>query len=184
MSFCDLCSGLTIAKLYPPNVYYHASSPSALETSADSCSLCKMMHKSMKEWPYYEQLVLDFDGASPEPPDGRLSKLPEAPLKLQIILAGSEAVLVPSNSEIRNLRGKRANWEECQYIQQIGIWLHSRIARCAIGVAVEEGTQWPRYFTKRMTVNETRRRVRVEKSFWYWDRLLYSWASSCRRRTL
>jgi hypothetical protein len=44
MSFCDLCSGLTIEKLYPPNVYYHAKTPTALKQSGQSCRLCAFMH--------------------------------------------------------------------------------------------------------------------------------------------
>jgi hypothetical protein len=45
MQYCDLCTGLTIWKLFPPNVYRHAETLAALEDSSQSCSLCMMLHR-------------------------------------------------------------------------------------------------------------------------------------------
>jgi hypothetical protein len=45
MRYCDLCNGLTIWKLFPPNIYRHAETLAALEDSSHSCSLCMMLHR-------------------------------------------------------------------------------------------------------------------------------------------
>lgn len=45
MSYCHLCQSLTIEKLFPPNIFHHATSVAALEKSGRTCRLCMFMHK-------------------------------------------------------------------------------------------------------------------------------------------
>lgn len=45
MSYCNLCNSLTIAKLFPPNIFYHAKNLAALERSSQTCSLCTMLYR-------------------------------------------------------------------------------------------------------------------------------------------
>ncbi|CAO2647093.1 Nn.00g080150.m01.CDS01 [Neocucurbitaria sp. VM-36] len=64
MGLCLLCSGLTIAKLYPPNIYNHAENLATLEASAQDCRLCKMIHWCTKRGNEFEHRPqLNFDGA-------------------------------------------------------------------------------------------------------------------------
>ena len=44
MPICELCRGLTIEKLYPPNIYYHAACLATLERSGDDCRICAFMY--------------------------------------------------------------------------------------------------------------------------------------------
>src|SRR5436853_3732954 len=43
MSLCDLCRGITFDNLTSRGGYHHHSSFSALKSSADGCSLCKLL---------------------------------------------------------------------------------------------------------------------------------------------
>jgi hypothetical protein len=45
MHYCELCNGLAVWKLFPPNIYRHAETIAALEDSSHSCSLCMMLHR-------------------------------------------------------------------------------------------------------------------------------------------
>ena len=137
MPLCELCRGLTIAKLFPPNIYYHANSLAALEISGQSCSICQMMHWCIQHFGGTNEVVLDLDGAS-KAPHYDLRDWPEATLKLQVIL-GTKADTGLTNSETPDTLGKRVDHKEDKCIDQIGIWLHSKIARCRIRLAVEEG---------------------------------------------
>ncbi|KAG8161309.1 hypothetical protein KVR01_009573 [Diaporthe batatas] len=46
-SLCELCQGLTIAKLRPPNFYRHAENRAALQSSAEHCRLCAIIERAI-----------------------------------------------------------------------------------------------------------------------------------------
>ncbi|KAH6616856.1 heterokaryon incompatibility protein-domain-containing protein [Boeremia exigua] len=48
MPYCDLCNGLTIEGLFPPNIYHHAKTLAALEESGKTCELCKLLYRCIR----------------------------------------------------------------------------------------------------------------------------------------
>lgn len=63
-TLCELCRGLTIAKLRPPNFYRHAENRAALQSSAENCRLCALIERQIRgesgrEW----GPQLHFEGA-------------------------------------------------------------------------------------------------------------------------
>ncbi|POS80235.1 hypothetical protein DHEL01_v201360 [Diaporthe helianthi] len=46
-SLCELCQGLRIAKLRPPNFYRHAENRAALQSSAKNCRLCAIIERAI-----------------------------------------------------------------------------------------------------------------------------------------
>ncbi|KAF2676494.1 HET-domain-containing protein [Lentithecium fluviatile CBS 122367] len=117
MSFCSLCSGLTVAKLYPPNIYQHAENFKALESSSRTCSLCKMMCWSLQNtygaWQHGTPILSD-----------RKSSRNEDSVNLQIV-TGDYDILVGADHD---------NNEE---IRHLGIWIKGGFA--SVDLAVEEG---------------------------------------------
>lgn len=49
MSYCNLCENLTVARLFPPNIYHHAENISVLIESATECQLCAMLLRAIIE---------------------------------------------------------------------------------------------------------------------------------------
>jgi hypothetical protein len=150
MSFCGLCNGLTIEKLYPPNIYYHAENLTALEQSGKTCRLCAFMHwcitrtddphcfhltsalpLSAREMP---RLQTNDDATqieeSDEVLDGwqyRLTKpLDSYRVQLQIVLEP----MVKSHSFREDSHG----------FAHVGVWLNRGRMRTDMTLAVEEGS--------------------------------------------
>lgn len=46
-TLCELCRGLTVAKLHPPNFYRHAENRAALQSSAENCRLCAIIDREI-----------------------------------------------------------------------------------------------------------------------------------------
>lgn len=125
MSFCDLCSGLSIAKLYPPNIYHHADNLAALEASAESCSLCKMMLWCIEHTSGMLGYIprLHFEGASQEQIFYRRGNVWDGvSVKLQIV------------------PGRWNDDKKTDEIRRIGIWLGSKFMVNDMILALEEGT--------------------------------------------
>lgn len=47
MSYCNLCENLTVARLFPPNIYHHAENISVLIESGTECQLCAMLLRAV-----------------------------------------------------------------------------------------------------------------------------------------
>ncbi|KAF3033151.1 hypothetical protein E8E12_003612 [Didymella heteroderae] len=149
MPFCDLCNGLTIEKLYPPNVYYHAENLTALQQSGKTCRLCVFIHwcitrtdnpncfhlESVEPFPAGQlpRLRMSDDAILNEELDEvldgwqyRLTKpLNGYSIKLQIVLERA----VKSSSCRKDDDG----------FAYVGIWLNPGRMRTDMGLAVEEG---------------------------------------------
>ncbi|KAF1847863.1 HET-domain-containing protein [Cucurbitaria berberidis CBS 394.84] len=125
MSLCKLCNSLSIARLYPPNVYPHAENLAALEASANDCRLCKMIHWCIErggEREHHPQL--NFEGASDEPPSyGEHEARDKCAVKLQIIPGHWNA--------IKPQKG----------FTHVGIWLISKWMTADLTLSVEEGDE-------------------------------------------
>ena len=133
MSLCELCNGLSITKLYPPNIYYHANNMAALEASAKDCRICKMIYWCIQQGKEFSRdggkPKLDFDGASDKEPSYGVTEsydIYEArnncSVKLQIIL------------------GHRHCPEPKYGFSHIGIWMMSKWMLTDLTLSVEEGT--------------------------------------------
>jgi hypothetical protein len=118
MYFCDLCNGLTIANLSAPNFYRHGENLAAVEQSAKTCQLCKLIHWCL--WLNSEcdgSPELHFEGALEEQTAyGDNEARNQCSIKLQIV--------VVENNQMKH----------------IGIWMLSKFMISDITLAVEEGT--------------------------------------------
>jgi hypothetical protein len=86
MEFCELCNGLTIAKIWPPNYYEHAANLVVLKASAKECGLCKILHRCIRGCllpPFSSKLQLD--GAIDVPYGIEQDPLNSGSIKLQIL---------------------------------------------------------------------------------------------------
>jgi hypothetical protein len=124
MSFCDLCNGLTITKLYPPNFYHHADNMAVLKASAHHCLLCKMLHWCLDRGNEAEDCPqLQFHGAIDEyTPYAYHEIRDKSSIKLQII-PGSWNQVEPTDG-----------------FTHVGLWMLSKWMVADVTVAVEEGT--------------------------------------------
>lgn len=124
MTFCTLCSSLTIESLYPPNISRHGESLAAVEESGKTCQLCNLI--SLCIWRNAEQEgrpELHFEGAALEPvPYDQIEERNRHSIKLQILKHASHTEHI--NCEIRH----------------IGIWMKSIYMVSDITLSVEEGT--------------------------------------------
>lgn len=125
MSFCHLCSGLTLSRLYPPNIYHHAENLAGLEQSGQVCQLCKLIHWCVLKAPeYYHNITpeLYFEGAVDEKNlPNEVESRNQCSIKLQIV---------------RGSWYKRGNKTE---IRHIGIWMKSKYMLADLTLTVEEG---------------------------------------------
>ena len=123
---------MSIAELYPPNIYYHAESLVALERSGHSCQLCKLMHWSISRANEPDDSPeLDIAGAPSElvsyeedEERGRCS------VKLQIKTRALEGGV-----------GREFEYIDTNEIREVGIWMRSKHMITTIGLVVEEGTR-------------------------------------------
>jgi hypothetical protein len=123
MSLCHLCSALTAAELFPPNIYYHCKDIAALETSKSSCKCCLLIHYSS----------LRTGGV-----DRRLKLVCRADVFEALVCGKSQ----DSNSRSIKLqivpghRDKEGNENEIMYV---GIWEDKIKMENHLMLAVEEG---------------------------------------------
>jgi hypothetical protein len=125
MLLCNLCSNLTIAKLYPPNIYHHAQNMAAVEQSAKTCPLCKTICQSV-DWTMESQYSpqLGFQGAVDDAvpsTDQDQRDRDQCSLKLQIIT------------------GQLKGCVERGAITHLGVWMKSKYMVHAMTLLVEEG---------------------------------------------
>jgi hypothetical protein len=121
--FCDLCNGLTIAKLYPPNVYHHGESLTVLEQSGKTCRLCMLIYWSISVVRWREKRPqLHFEGATEDEISYRDEAHRRCSVKLQI------------------LPGERDRTGKANEIRHVGIWTRSKYMVAELSLLVEEGT--------------------------------------------
>jgi hypothetical protein len=122
MSLCQLCEGLTLEKLYPPNVYIHAASVEALEESAEDCRICALLAHSIS---------CGFGSASDMFSDQLQGYTDEA------LLAQSSSIklqiLIESVAKSRHLP------DGADGISSIGIWVEPMTILSEVRMFVEEG---------------------------------------------
>jgi hypothetical protein len=123
MPLCDLCSHLTIARLYPPNIYRHATNLAAVEQSGKTCQLCKLIHWCLQMNSEHEgSPELGFEGAIEEMlPYGQHEERNQCSIKLQII---------PGKSNGQSKPGE---------FTHVGIWMKSKFMISSLTLSVEEG---------------------------------------------
>lgn len=124
MNLCDLCSNLTIERLYPPNIYHHGENLAAVEESGKTCQLCNLI--SLCIWRNVEQEgrpQLHFEGAALEAVSvDHIEERNRCCIKLQIL-------------------PELSHTEQGQLgIKYIGIWMKSRYMVSDITLSVQEGT--------------------------------------------
>jgi len=128
MSLCALCSALTIAKLYPPNIYHHGANLPALKQSGESCQLCKLIHWSISrasEAGNMHHPQLHFEGALDGLlPYGKHNERDQCSIKLQIITQAWN---------------EKFEMVETNEIFKVGIWMNSKHMIDDFALVVEEG---------------------------------------------
>jgi hypothetical protein len=124
MAFCDLCTGMSVETLYPPNIYYHGENLAAVQESAKNCQLCKFIHWCMWRDSEHESVPeLYFEGADNEMvPYAQNEERNKCSIKLQIV-AGTQGS-----------DGKQGGF------MHIGIWMMSKYMISDMTLVVEEGT--------------------------------------------
>lgn len=125
MAFCDLCTGMTIEKLYPPDIYYHGENLAVVEESAKNCQLCKLIHWCMWRDSECENApFLKFEGADEDMvPYGQNEERNKCSIKLQIVAEAHDSVGTPAGG-----------------FKHIGIWMKSKYMVSDMTLVVEEGT--------------------------------------------
>lgn len=131
-TLCELCRGLTIAKLRPPNFYRHAENRAALQSSAGNCRLCAIIERAIwrdgfgKEW----GPQLQFEGAVDT---GWFASEQE---KAESDSCAVKLALVPENwaEESENKTPKKT-----PSFAYIGVWLKSKYIVTDLHLVVEEG---------------------------------------------
>jgi hypothetical protein len=142
-AFCALCSHLTIAALYPPNVYHHAANLAAVEQSGKTCQLCKLIHWCLHTNTEYESTPhLEFEGADQEiVPYGNdaLEERNQCSIKLQIIPKQPNDGVRPGG------------------FTHVGLWMKSKYMISDLTLSVEEGTASCLNMFERFNNSECRR---------------------------
>lgn len=130
-TLCELCQGLTIAKLRPPNFYRHAENRAALQSSAENCRLCALIEREI--WGGFGREYgpqLHFDGAVD---NGWFSSEQEKAERdscaVKLALAREDW-----HDESENKTGK-----EIPGFAYIGVWLKSKYSVTDLHLVVEEG---------------------------------------------
>lgn len=127
MTLCDLCSNLTIERIYPPNIYYHGENLAAVEESGKTCQLCNLIALCIRRNLEQEgRPLLHFEGAALQAvPFDQTRERNRCCIKLQILQNQ------PDHNE-QNQPG----------IKGIGIWMKSVYMVSDITLSVEEGTNF------------------------------------------
>lgn len=131
-SLCELCQGLTIAKLRPPNFYRHAENRAALQSSAEHCRLCAIIERAIwrdgcgKE----HGPQLQFEGAID---NGWFFSEEE---RAERDSCAVKLALVPDDwaEESENKASKKVSG-----FAYIGVWLKSKYMAADLHLVVEEG---------------------------------------------
>lgn len=123
MAFCDLCTGITVENLYPPNIYHHGENLAVVEESAKNCQLCKLIHWCIWRDSECENVpFLNFESADDEMvPYGQNEERNKCSIKLQIVSGKHDGV---------DMRGA---------FKHIGIWMKSKYMVSDMTLVVEEG---------------------------------------------
>lgn len=133
-SLCELCRGLTIAKLRPPNFYRHAENRAALQSSSENCRLCAIIERAIfregfgKEW----GPQLQFEGAVDTGwfvSEQEKAERDSSAVKLALVLENWA-------EESENKAPKEAPSGSFAYI---GVWLKSKHFVTDLHLVVEEG---------------------------------------------
>jgi hypothetical protein len=125
MSFCDLCSRLTITNLHPPSIYYHGENLAAVQESGKTCQLCKLIHWccTLRDSEHDGCLQTKFEGAVDEVTSySDKEERNQCSIKLQFM---------PGTW---NDEGKENE------LRHIGIWMKSKYMISSMTLAVEEGS--------------------------------------------
>jgi hypothetical protein len=121
MSLCQLCEGLTLQKLYPPNVYIHAASVEALEESGKDCKMCALLSGSISQG--FGSVPIIYSRQLQGVTNGKL--LAQSSIKLQVLIESSEkSRYLPDGADGLN---------------SIGIWVEPTTILSVVSMNVEEG---------------------------------------------
>lgn len=143
MTYCDLCSNLTVARLYPPSIYHHAESVSALQESSRSCDLCALL----------DRVIMAADSDSDDEYDSRhmCASQNTSPLlgatDAMFAREGSESHDQDSTSDnfgvklqiLRETQRKNSTVDDLDGFTHIGIWTHSKLMISSLTLMVQEG---------------------------------------------
>lgn len=133
-TFCEVCQGLTVAKLRPPNFYRHAENRAALQSSSMTCRLCAIIERAIWREGYRYGAEhgpqLQFEGAVDNGwfcSDKEMAERDSCAVKLG---------LVPDNwrDEPESKPPK-----EAPGFAYIGVWLRSKHYVTDLHLVVEEG---------------------------------------------
>jgi hypothetical protein len=130
---CELCQGLTIAKLRRPNFYRHAENRAALQSSAETCRLCAIIERTI--WregagrTYGPQL--QFEGAVN---NGWFFDEQERAVRDSCAI---KLALVPGEWREEDSEKKTSN--KTSGFAYIGVWMKSKYLTTDLHLVVEEG---------------------------------------------
>ncbi|KAI3391803.1 hypothetical protein diail_6793 [Diaporthe ilicicola] len=131
-TLCELCRGLTIAKLRPPNFYRHAENRAALQSSAENCRLCAIIERELwrESCGHGHGPQLQFEGAVDR------GWFFEAQERAERDSWAVNLALVPDDwaEEPNNKAAKQAAG-----FAYIGIWMKSKYYMTDLHLVVEEG---------------------------------------------
>ena len=142
MSYCNLCNNLTIARLYPPNIYYHAKNVYRLEDSALDCQLCAMILRIIKTARTYGdcEYSTDFGGSQDIP---LLVGASDAMFDCEVE-EKCDPYIARDKSRIKlqileETQRKRSTIKNLDGFTHIGIWVKARRMLSSMTVMVQEG---------------------------------------------
>lgn len=131
-TLCELCQGLTISKLRPPNFYRHAENRAALQISAENCRLCAIIERAIWRESFGKTYgpQLQFGGAIDDGWFGTEQARAERDS------CAVKLALVPENWA-EDLEKKVS--EEASGFAHIGVWMKSKVFATDLHLVVEEG---------------------------------------------
>jgi hypothetical protein len=140
MSYCNLCDNLTVAKLYPPNIYHHAANVSALENSSLNCKLCALLQRVIKATKTFDDLEYIFDPCSRPPllvgATDAMFAFDESESYNQDNISDNFSVKLQILKETQRVRSTVENLDGFTHI---GIWTHSKRMISSLTLMVQEG---------------------------------------------
>lgn len=131
-TLCELCRGLTIAKLRPPNFYRHAENRAALQSSSENCRLCAIIERAIWREGFGKEFgpQLQFEGAVDT---GWFFSEQE---KAERDSCSVKLALVPEDWTEQS--GDKSP-KEAPSFAYIGVWLKSKYHVTDLHLVVEEG---------------------------------------------
>lgn len=135
-TLCELCRGLTIAKLRRPNFYRHAENRAALQSSAENCRLCAILERAIWREGFGKEHgpQLQFEGATDTGwffKEHERTERDSCAVKLAL-------VSVDWTDESENEAPKKAP-KKAPGFAYIGVWLKSKYYVTDLHLVVEEG---------------------------------------------